>query len=68
MRNKKFRYFLSDVLVKVFQITFGVMVVGMLVQKEFNLQVFIYGVLISGATLTMAIFLFYNTSWEENYD
>jgi len=59
---KEFKKFLSDVLLKIFQIVFAMLVVGMFVKDKFDGIIFYFGLAISLSTLTGAIFLYYNTT------
>ncbi|MBI5078703.1 hypothetical protein HZB08_01605 [Candidatus Saganbacteria bacterium] len=57
---------MADIFVKIFQIVFAVLVVGMLVKEErFNVPAFLFGIIASLSLLTTAIVLYYNSFMEE---
>ena len=56
----KYLEFIAELFVKIFQIVFGLLVVGMLIQDRFNLRLFIFGLLGSLAALTAALGFYYN--------
>lgn len=63
MRIKsKFLEFLADIFVKIFQIVFASIVVGMFLREKFDGIIFAFGLLTSFAILTIAIILYYNGS------
>jgi len=50
----------ADIIIKIFQIVFAMLVVGMLLQKNFDVRLFWTGVGTSVLCLTLALLLYYN--------
>ena len=61
-----YKKFLADILIKVFQIVFAMLVVGMFIQDRFDSIVFLVGVIVSIFCLTVAIALYYNSVEESD--
>lgn len=55
----KFLRFLADVFVKIFQIIFAMLVIGMFLREKFLFSLFVFGLIASFLSLTAAIFLYY---------
>lgn len=60
----KFNEHLADIFIKIFQIIFALLVVGMLLRENFNFYIFFVGLISSLACLTMGIVLYYNENEE----
>ncbi|MFC1571126.1 hypothetical protein ACFL31_01075 [Candidatus Margulisiibacteriota bacterium] len=61
----KFKEYLADISIKIFQVVFAMLVIGMFLKEQFNIAVFVYGVLFSLVSLTTAVYLYYNATGEE---
>ena len=59
--TKYFNRFLADIFVKIFQIVFAMMVVGMFLRDKFNVYIFTIGLIISIACLVVALVLYYDS-------
>jgi len=59
---KKLKGFIADILVKTFQIVFGMLVVGMALRDRFDPLIFALGLSLSAVVLTAAIQLYYNAN------
>ena len=62
---KKFQEQLAEILMKIFQIIFGMLVVGMVLREHFEPVLFTLGVLLSSVVLAFAIQLYYNANVKE---
>jgi|GEM_PF-6603675 len=63
MRIKgKFLEFLADICVKIFQIVFAMLVIGMFLREKFEATLFFMGLGGSFLVLIFAVILFYNGS------
>jgi hypothetical protein len=60
--KNKFKEQLADIFVKVFQIVFAMLVVGMFLRDRFDFNIFSAGLLASLACLTVAVVLYYNAT------
>jgi len=63
--NNDLLKFMAEVTIKIFQIIFAMMVVGMFLRDNFNSYIFIIGLLASIVLLTAAVFLYYTGSIRE---
>jgi len=57
---KEFYNLLIDILIKIFQIVFAMLVVGLLLQDKFNHKLFITGIIASTVLLTCVMLIKYN--------
>lgn len=61
----RFKEYLADIFVKVFQIIFAMLVIGMILKERFNISIFVLGLILSLGTLTVAILLYYDLTIKE---
>lgn len=62
MNKNSFKIFIADICVKIFQIVFAMIVVGMFLRERYNMGVFGFGLFLSFSTLTTAITLYYDAT------
>lgn len=65
MIKSDFLKFLANICVKIFQILFAMIVIGMFFRSKFDLVLFVWGVFSSFVMLTGALLLYYNGSIKE---
>lgn len=58
----KFKMFMADICIKIFQILFAMLVVGVVLRDTFNLSVFLVGIALSLIALTGGIFTYYDST------
>lgn len=69
MRAKhRFEGYIADICMKIFQIVFAMLVVGMLLRNRFDVNIFGLGIFVSLFTLTAAIMLYYDSTIREEKD
>lgn len=54
--------FIAEIFVKIFQIVFAMLVIGIFLRDEFNYNIFFVGVVVSLFCLTTSISLYYNAT------
>lgn len=59
-QEAQFLVSLADIFIKIFQIVFAMMVVGVVVKDRFDPRMFSVGIIISSFCLTTSILLYYN--------
>lgn len=59
---KEFKEYLADIFVKIFQIVFAMLVVGMLLRDRFDVLIFVFGIVLSSVMLTVSIAIYYTTT------
>ena len=60
--SSKFVEALAEILIKIFQIIFAMLVVGMVLKDKFHPGIFVFGIVSSSIMLTVAIFLYYTAT------
>ena len=55
----KFKEQMAEIMVKIFQIVFAMMAIGMFLREKFDIYIFLFGVLSSIICLIVAIMLYY---------
>ena len=63
--KNKFKEYVADICVKIFQIVFAMLVIGMFLRDRFEIYIFYFGLFISLFTLTTAITLYYDFTIKE---